>query len=438
MNIENLSTLKIHRLTQAQYDRELQAGRIDENALYLTPDESSTVKTVNGIAPDSSGNIEIDVGGVSGGTSSWNDLTDKPFYEENIVLDIQWDGEIENRTYVQTDEDVYLVHVSDYVLEKELVGMTMSTTRIVDGVQTEDSITLEESYIISYGNGILIADMFAFVAPCDNFNLLGIIFPKKGIYFLKNNDFYTSSIIGECTLVKKLDNKYIDSNDSVTINLSYSYEEGNEEPVDVVVDSTFSDILNAYNNGQGVYICTPMYDGAYMHRQPAIVTAIGEEGIIGAIYLAFTDPIENINLSLVYSLDGYATVIQNPFLQPDSEPSNSSLPEVTVDNNGDVLTVVDGSWAVGKIEIPEDNYPVTSVNGMTGDVTVEIPTILPNPNALTFTGVASGTYDGSEAVSIEIPSGIPEATAENEGAFLRIVNGVPTWVILEVAEEGAY
>lgn len=36
---ENISTLKIHKLTQAQYDRELAAGRIDENALYLTPDE---------------------------------------------------------------------------------------------------------------------------------------------------------------------------------------------------------------------------------------------------------------------------------------------------------------------------------------------------------------------------------------------------------------
>lgn len=39
MNIENLSTLKIHKLTQAQYERELAAGRIDENALYMTPDE---------------------------------------------------------------------------------------------------------------------------------------------------------------------------------------------------------------------------------------------------------------------------------------------------------------------------------------------------------------------------------------------------------------
>lgn len=43
---ENLSTLKIHKLTQEQYDRELAAGRIDENALYLTPDEK--VDSING------------------------------------------------------------------------------------------------------------------------------------------------------------------------------------------------------------------------------------------------------------------------------------------------------------------------------------------------------------------------------------------------------
>ena len=38
-------------------------------------------------------------------------------------------------------------------------------------------------------------------------------------------------------------------------------------------------------------------------------------------------------------------------------------------------------------------------------ITDEIPSELKNPYALTFDGAASGTYDGSSAVTINIPSG---------------------------------
>ena len=41
MITENVSTLKIHKLTQEQYDRELAAGNLDESALYLTPSEEA-------------------------------------------------------------------------------------------------------------------------------------------------------------------------------------------------------------------------------------------------------------------------------------------------------------------------------------------------------------------------------------------------------------
>lgn len=47
MIAENLSTLKIHKLTQEQFDRELANGNIDDNALYLTPDESVTKSYVD-------------------------------------------------------------------------------------------------------------------------------------------------------------------------------------------------------------------------------------------------------------------------------------------------------------------------------------------------------------------------------------------------------
>ena len=39
MKTENVSTLKIHKLSQEQYDRELAAGRLEDDAIYMTPGE---------------------------------------------------------------------------------------------------------------------------------------------------------------------------------------------------------------------------------------------------------------------------------------------------------------------------------------------------------------------------------------------------------------
>ena len=49
----------------------------------------------------------------------------------------------------------------------------------------------------------------------------------------------------------------------------------------------------------------------------------------------------------------------------------------------------------------------------------EIPTELPNPAALTFTGAVTGTYDGSEALTVEIPSG---GGSEEKRAWSQIAN----------------
>lgn len=47
MITENLNTLKINKLTQEQYDNAKAEGKIDENELYLTPDESIVDQTYN-------------------------------------------------------------------------------------------------------------------------------------------------------------------------------------------------------------------------------------------------------------------------------------------------------------------------------------------------------------------------------------------------------
>lgn len=52
---ENLSTLKIHKLTKEQYERELAAGRVDPTAIYLTPDASEEIDLDNVLVVDKTG-----------------------------------------------------------------------------------------------------------------------------------------------------------------------------------------------------------------------------------------------------------------------------------------------------------------------------------------------------------------------------------------------
>lgn len=54
------------------------------------------------------------------------------------------------------------------------------------------------------------------------------------------------------------------------------------------------------------------------------------------------------------------------------------------------------------------NKPLSAAQGVALKALIDaitIPEALPNPNALTFTGAVTGSYDGSAAVTVEIPSG---------------------------------
>lgn len=51
----------------------------------------------------------------------------------------------------------------------------------------------------------------------------------------------------------------------------------------------------------------------------------------------------------------------------------------------------------------------------------ELPTTLPNPNALTFTGAVTGSYDGSEPVTVEIPSSGSGGSSEETWRLIKTI-----------------
>lgn len=77
MITNDVSTLKIHKLTQAQYDRELAAGRLDENALYLTPDEDIEIADVVGLQASLDAKFDK-----SGGTVTGSILSDDAYMHD--------------------------------------------------------------------------------------------------------------------------------------------------------------------------------------------------------------------------------------------------------------------------------------------------------------------------------------------------------------------
>ena len=74
-----------------------------------------------------------------------------------------------------------------------------------------------------------------------------------------------------------------------------------------------------------------------------------------------------------------------------------------------------GSFQSGNAD--DSNYAVVTTviieitsSGEVNDISayVEIPKTLPNPNALTFTGAVTGSYDGSAPLSVRIPSAVTD------------------------------
>ena len=66
----------------------------------------------------------------------------------------------------------------------------------------------------------------------------------------------------------------------------------------------------------------------------------------------------------------------------------------------------------------------------------DIPTKLPNPNPLTFTGAVTGIYDGSEALTVEIPETfiLHSSTADSTKKFKITVDDTGTLSATEVTK----
>lgn len=138
--------------------------------------------------------------------------------------------------------------------------------------------------------------------------------------------------------------------------------------------------------------------------------------------------------------DANAALIEVSRTKPNAENTelwiHPNADEVQLPQINDSMESEKDTWSSKKIaaevsnKANEKDLAVVAKSGSYNDLTNKptiptVPSTLPNPYALTFTGAVSETYDGSEEVSIEIPTGgdsytLPVASANTLGGVKPI------------------
>lgn len=65
---------------------------------------------------------------------------------------------------------------------------------------------------------------------------------------------------------------------------------------------------------------------------------------------------------------------------------------------------------------------------------ITMPTALKNPNALTFKGAVTGTYDGSSALTVNIPEGGSSGDSSGSGGALKVMSAVGGYIGIPAAD----
>lgn len=131
-----------------------------------------------------------------GGASSWNDLTDKPFEEQEVTIRIDWDGSDEGKTVVGP-----FVKVNDKTPStEELIGGTIILSNGQTGPLNGEIIYEQFGLIMLGGLGMIV--------PTTT-KVEGLVF-EPGVWFYQEGELYIQSMSFTHNIIKTLDPKYID------------------------------------------------------------------------------------------------------------------------------------------------------------------------------------------------------------------------------------
>lgn len=156
------------------------------------------------------------------GVSSWNDLTDKPFYEEVVSTDTNiWDGNTKDHLIINNDYGISFIKISDVV-----PTIDDCSNGIIEFIDENDTygVTSTVDYLQQSINnrGYIATDNGTYIIPTDNYNDQNflITFPEAGIWLCDYSGQGTFSFVSKIikipgytgfnmTNIKTIDEKYL-------------------------------------------------------------------------------------------------------------------------------------------------------------------------------------------------------------------------------------
>lgn len=153
------------------------------------------------ISEDGTMNVEV--------PTSYNDLTDRPFYEENNQTVIEWDGNIDGRESI---EPMSVYKVSDIIPSaSELIGAEV----VVKNGNETGHLVITEEYIQDVGVGILHimggAIWVLNITDADREEMAAeeVYYPSNGVLFLNTGETVIQSLTYGSSTIVPIDEKYI-------------------------------------------------------------------------------------------------------------------------------------------------------------------------------------------------------------------------------------
>ena len=220
MLTENLSTLKINRLTQEQYDREKASGTLDNTALYFTPEEEITVPTsLSQLSDDETHRLVTDTD-----KTAWN-------AKANVFTIALSDGESGSLTTDKTYNEILEAYNSGKLLRITAEG------GMLEGVFLAYAYDTFSFVFITNSTGVYITSNAVGTSPVPAF-LPSASFSDKGkILTVDNNG---NAVWTEAT-----------SSGAEVFLVSFTQAEGSTlDSMSFIADKTYAEIVAAHEAGK--------------------------------------------------------------------------------------------------------------------------------------------------------------------------------------------